>query len=148
MPGRRSARLAADADGMAIGTCMLVLPLFNPVHVAEEAATLVLLDLDSERLQRSAAAAGKAASTLVMDVTDEGAVDKAFARIAADHGRIDVLVNNVGGSRNAKLWAVATIIPFILLGIWESGKGAMLQEAQQAYKAISSPNNSGAQKAN
>src|SRR5262245_18972068 len=34
------ARLAADAEAMAIGTCMLVLPLFNPVHVAEEAALL------------------------------------------------------------------------------------------------------------
>ncbi len=37
------ARLAAVADGMAIGTCMLVLPLFNPVHVAEEAALLDVL---------------------------------------------------------------------------------------------------------
>jgi len=71
---------------------------------AEESATLVLLDLDPEHLQRSAAAAGKAASTLVMDVTDEAAVDKAFAGIAADQGRVDVLVNNVGGARNAKLW--------------------------------------------
>ena len=34
------ARLAGEAEGMAIGTCMLVLPLFNPVHVAEEAALL------------------------------------------------------------------------------------------------------------
>src|SRR5262245_22619726 len=33
-------RLAAEAEGMAIGTCMLVLPLFNPVHVAEAAALL------------------------------------------------------------------------------------------------------------
>src|SRR5436189_120974 len=71
---------------------------------AEEAATLVLLDLDAERLQRSATEAGKAASTLVIDVTDEAAVDKAFARIATAQGRIDVLVNNVGGARNAKLW--------------------------------------------
>jgi len=37
------ARLAADAPGMAIGTCMLILPLFNPVHVAEEAALLDVL---------------------------------------------------------------------------------------------------------
>lgn len=37
------ARLAVDAEGMAIGTCMLVLPLFNPVHVAEEAALLDVL---------------------------------------------------------------------------------------------------------
>jgi len=33
-------RLASEAEGMAIGTCMLVLPLFNPVHVAESAALL------------------------------------------------------------------------------------------------------------
>jgi alkanesulfonate monooxygenase SsuD/methylene tetrahydromethanopterin reductase-like flavin-dependent oxidoreductase (luciferase family) len=37
------ARLAGDAEGMAIGTCMLVLPLLNPVHVAEEAALLDVL---------------------------------------------------------------------------------------------------------
>src|SRR5262245_4274131 len=37
------ARLAAEAEGMALGTCMLVLPLFNPVHVAEEAALLDVL---------------------------------------------------------------------------------------------------------
>src|SRR5215468_10791145 len=37
------ARLAADAPGMAIGTCMLILPLLNPVHVAEEAALLDVL---------------------------------------------------------------------------------------------------------
>jgi NAD(P)-dependent dehydrogenase (short-subunit alcohol dehydrogenase family) len=71
---------------------------------AEEAATLVLLDLDAERLKRTAAAIGKKATTIVADVTDEAAVDKIFARVAADHGRVDVLVNNVGGARNAKLW--------------------------------------------
>jgi alkanesulfonate monooxygenase SsuD/methylene tetrahydromethanopterin reductase-like flavin-dependent oxidoreductase (luciferase family) len=37
------ARLAAEAEGMVIGTCMLVLPLFNPVHVAEDAALLDVL---------------------------------------------------------------------------------------------------------
>jgi alkanesulfonate monooxygenase SsuD/methylene tetrahydromethanopterin reductase-like flavin-dependent oxidoreductase (luciferase family) len=37
------ARLAPDAEGMAIGTCMLVLPLCNPVQVAEEAALLDVL---------------------------------------------------------------------------------------------------------
>jgi 3-oxoacyl-[acyl-carrier protein] reductase len=71
---------------------------------AEEAATLVLLDLDSPRLERTAAETGKAPTTIVTDVTDEAAVDKVFARIAADHGQVDVLVNNVGGARNAKLW--------------------------------------------
>jgi alkanesulfonate monooxygenase SsuD/methylene tetrahydromethanopterin reductase-like flavin-dependent oxidoreductase (luciferase family) len=33
-------RLAAEADGMSIGTCMLVLPLYHPLHVAEQVALL------------------------------------------------------------------------------------------------------------
>jgi ABC-type multidrug transport system permease subunit len=38
--------------------------------------------------------------------------------------------------RNAKLWAAATIIPFVLLGIWEHGNGKMLQEGQEAHRAL------------
>src|ERR1700755_596164 len=71
---------------------------------ATEAATLVLLDVDADRLKRTATEAGKAATAIVADVTDEATVDKVFARVAADHGRVDVLVNNVGGARNAQLW--------------------------------------------
>src|SRR5262245_10654028 len=33
-------RLAADADGMSLGTCMLVPPLYHPLHVAEQVALL------------------------------------------------------------------------------------------------------------
>jgi alkanesulfonate monooxygenase SsuD/methylene tetrahydromethanopterin reductase-like flavin-dependent oxidoreductase (luciferase family) len=33
-------RLAAEADGMSLGTCMLVLPLYEPFHVAEQVALL------------------------------------------------------------------------------------------------------------
>jgi len=33
-------RLAADAEGMSLGTCMLVLPLYEPLHVAEQFAVL------------------------------------------------------------------------------------------------------------
>jgi hypothetical protein len=29
-------RLAAEADGMSLGTCVLVLPLYEPLHVAEQ----------------------------------------------------------------------------------------------------------------
>jgi ABC-type multidrug transport system permease subunit len=38
--------------------------------------------------------------------------------------------------RQAKLWAAATILPFILLGIWEHSNGKMLVEAQAAYRAF------------
>ncbi|HUA54013.1 MAG TPA: LLM class flavin-dependent oxidoreductase [Candidatus Sulfotelmatobacter sp.] len=42
-PFETLARLAAEADGMTIGTCMLVLPQFHPVHVAQQAAFLDVL---------------------------------------------------------------------------------------------------------
>jgi len=38
--------------------------------------------------------------------------------------------------RNAKMWAAATIIPFILLGVWESGNGQMLKQAREAHKVL------------
>jgi alkanesulfonate monooxygenase SsuD/methylene tetrahydromethanopterin reductase-like flavin-dependent oxidoreductase (luciferase family) len=37
-------RLAPEADGMSLGTCMLVLPLYEPLHVAEQ---ISLLDADA-----------------------------------------------------------------------------------------------------
>jgi NAD(P)-dependent dehydrogenase (short-subunit alcohol dehydrogenase family) len=66
---------------------------------------LALLDLDGAHLAETAKRLpGTQSLTIAADVTDEAAVDDAFTRIAATHGRIDVLVNNVGGSRNQKLW--------------------------------------------
>lgn len=44
--------------------------------------------------------------------------------------------------RNAKLWAAATIVPFVLLGLWEHGNGQMLMQAQAAYRAVSDPDKS------
>jgi ABC-type multidrug transport system permease subunit len=41
--------------------------------------------------------------------------------------------------RNAKLWAAATIIPFVLLGIWEHSNGQMLNQAQGALSSINEP---------
>lgn len=38
--------------------------------------------------------------------------------------------------RNAKMWAAATIIPFILLGIWEYSKGDMIKQAREAHKVL------------
>ena len=47
--------------------------------------------------------------------------------------------------RKAKLWALATIIPFILLGIWEQGNGKLLTEARAAYDAVNKPDQPPAQ---
>jgi ABC-type multidrug transport system permease subunit len=42
--------------------------------------------------------------------------------------------------KNGKLWAAATIIPFLGLGIWLHGNGKMLAEAQAAYTAMNQSN--------
>jgi len=41
--------------------------------------------------------------------------------------------------KNGKLWAAATVIPFLVLGIWLHGNGKMLAQAQAAYTAINRP---------
>jgi alkanesulfonate monooxygenase SsuD/methylene tetrahydromethanopterin reductase-like flavin-dependent oxidoreductase (luciferase family) len=39
-PFETLARMVVEAEGMHIGTCMLLLPLFEPAHVAQQAALL------------------------------------------------------------------------------------------------------------
>ena len=41
--------------------------------------------------------------------------------------------------RNAKLWAAATALPFVLLGIWENQQGKLLLQSQAAYLALEHP---------
>jgi ABC-2 type transport system permease protein len=45
-------------------------------------------------------------------------------------------------TRNAKLYALATVIPFVLLGIWEIGYGGIQRQAQSAYQSLSQPSSS------
>src|SRR6266478_4155595 len=42
-------------------------------------------------------------------------------------------------SRNAKLWALATALPFFLLGVWENKNGQILTQAQAAYRSLDQP---------
>ena len=42
--------------------------------------------------------------------------------------------------RNAKLFAAATALPFVLLGIWENNAGTLLLDAQTAYLMVERPN--------
>jgi ABC-type transport system involved in cytochrome c biogenesis permease component len=44
--------------------------------------------------------------------------------------------------RNAKLFAAATALPFLLLGIWENKTGTLLLQAQAAYMSIERPDKS------
>ena len=63
---------------------------------AEEGATVVLCDLNEEQGQATVAAIGPAASFYKVNVADRQAVQTWVDGVVAQHGRVDVLVNNAG----------------------------------------------------
>ncbi len=76
-------------------------------RLAEEGARLVLGDMEAGGLEGTAAsitAMGAEAVTVVGDLTEEEPVERLVQTAVDRFGRIDILVNNVGGSRNAKIW--------------------------------------------
>jgi ABC-type multidrug transport system permease subunit len=44
--------------------------------------------------------------------------------------------------RNAKLWALATALPFFVLGTWENTNGDILKQAKAAYHSLERPSSS------
>jgi 3-oxoacyl-[acyl-carrier protein] reductase len=86
--------ITGAADGIGKATAL---------RLAPQVQTLNQLDADSQKLSalqvQLAEQLGMAdIETVVLDVTHEVMVHQAFARIQAQHGRLDILVNNVGGS--------------------------------------------------
>ncbi len=68
-------------------------------------AKAVLWDIDAALLAKAQAALGAAASTAVVELTDEHAVAAATQAVLASLGRIDILVNNAGiTGGNAPTW--------------------------------------------
>lgn len=57
---------------------------------------VVLADRDADAVAAAAEDLGPGASAIALDITDEAAVAAAVEEVAADHGTIDVLVNNAG----------------------------------------------------
>jgi NAD(P)-dependent dehydrogenase (short-subunit alcohol dehydrogenase family) len=75
--------------------------------LAREGAHVVLGDLDVAGLEKTAAtitAAGGTAVALAGDLTEEAPAQQLIDTAVKRHGRIEILVNVVGGSRNAKIW--------------------------------------------
>lgn len=72
-------------------------------QLAEDGADLALCDVKVEWLEETAAivrSMGRRAETYSMNVSDSAEVGAAVAKAAADFGRIDVLVNNAGITRD------------------------------------------------
>ncbi|SDP37354.1 NADP-dependent 3-hydroxy acid dehydrogenase YdfG [Pedococcus dokdonensis] len=57
---------------------------------------VVVADLDADGATRAAAELGPLASAATLDVADAAAVTALVQRVTAEHGRLDVMVNNAG----------------------------------------------------
>jgi NAD(P)-dependent dehydrogenase (short-subunit alcohol dehydrogenase family) len=77
------------------------------LRLAEEGASLVIADIDGKGLtetERRITAMGRPALSVTADVTEEAAVKSLFASALGAHGRIDILVNDVGGGQSGRIW--------------------------------------------
>jgi NAD(P)-dependent dehydrogenase (short-subunit alcohol dehydrogenase family) len=82
--------VTGGGDGIGRATALLL---------AAAGARVALLDRDGERaaaVVAEIAAAGGEATSHVADVSDEAALEAAFAAAVEAHGRLDLLVNNAG----------------------------------------------------
>ena len=76
-------------------------------RLAGEGAKLVIGDIDKLGLEATATKirdGGGEVVTLVGDITEEETASKLIKSAITHFGQIDILVNNVGGSRNSKIW--------------------------------------------
>ena len=100
--GGRVARKIAIVTGAAAGIGRAI-----ALRLAEEGASVVLVDIDAAGLaatKRLFEVGSQPAMILTADLTEEEAVEAVFAQVLAVHGRIDILVNNVGGGTSGHIW--------------------------------------------
>jgi 3-oxoacyl-[acyl-carrier protein] reductase len=111
---------AAQGLGLAIASRYL-----------EQGATVVLADLDGGAADAAATALeDDRAHGAACDVTDEEQVQRLFDDTAARHGRIDVLVNNAGITRDAvahrmTLEQFRQVVDVHLQGTWLGTRAAL-----------------------
>ncbi|MBB3543231.1 MULTISPECIES: SDR family oxidoreductase [unclassified Rhizobium] len=78
--------------------------------MAREGAHVIIADLDLKNAAESVSqitAAGGSAESLVVDVTDDKALEAGIAAVASRHGRIDILHNHAGAQVAGDLEQVA-----------------------------------------
>ncbi len=88
----RAALITAAGSGLGLGMAM---------RLAREGARVTIWDRDEAMLaaaREAAAAAGLTLASDMLDMTDGAAIEAAMARHLNEAGRLDVLVNNIGGS--------------------------------------------------
>lgn len=105
-PSGRVAGKIALVTGAAAGIGRAI-----ALRLAEEGAALIVVDIDAGGLAetermigRTGGSATASPMAITADVTDETAVKTLFGAALARHGRIDILVNDVGGGTSGRIW--------------------------------------------
>ena len=103
---------------------------------AEEGAAVAVLDLDETAAAATAADLGAVQAVgLACDVSDAGAVERAVTRVVAELGRVDVLVNNAGVTRDNLLFKMTEEDWDVVLGVHLKGAFLMSREVQKHMTA-------------
>jgi NAD(P)-dependent dehydrogenase (short-subunit alcohol dehydrogenase family) len=100
--GHRVANKIALVTGAAGGLGRAI-----ALRLAEEGASLVMADIDANGLaetERQIKATGGTAISIAADVTEEAPVKALFASAFSAFGRVDILVNDVGGGTSGRIW--------------------------------------------
>lgn len=113
-------------------------------RLASEGATVAVLDLGVERTTDTVAAiraAGGVADGYAVDVADAGSVTAAIDTVAAAYGRIDVLVNDAGVTRDNLVHKLAeddwdTVLDVNLKGAYLVSRAVQQQMVPAGYGRI------------
>ncbi|MFL2783978.1 MAG: SDR family NAD(P)-dependent oxidoreductase, partial [Dehalococcoidia bacterium] len=76
-------------------------------RLAKEGAKLVLADIDIAKLKETGKVIENEGGQVIAvecDVTEEEPAQNLIKTAMDEFGQIDILVNNVGGSKNSKIW--------------------------------------------
>jgi 3-oxoacyl-[acyl-carrier protein] reductase len=99
---------------------------------AAEGAAVAVLDLDEAAAAETAATLGaERALGVACDVADAAAVERAVSRVVDELGRIDVLVNNAGVTRDNLLFKMSEEDWDVVMGVHLKGAFLMSRQAQR-----------------
>ncbi len=99
---------------------------------AAEGASVAILDLDESAAVEAAGATGaERAIGLACDVADAGAVESAVDRVVAELGKVDVLVNNAGITRDNLLFKMSEDDWDLVMSVHLKGAFLMSREVQK-----------------
>ena len=95
-----------------------------------EGATVVVADLDGDAARAAATELGDRATGVPVDVVEEASVEALVDGVVADHGRLDVLVNNAGITRDAMMHRMSLddfrqVVDVHLQGTWLCSRAAL-----------------------